>query len=369
MAPSYNHTSNGVNLANYRLLTQSARTAGNNGSYRAPYDWNLESQDQMGAGAAENRMSTTLRDASVQLQATTNALVANDINTVDRTLITKLTQTEQLKGMLETCLAEVVTEIAELLSTKKRLEERGGKVQNKMGVNSQRLQVAASRPNWRAEIEDGDAAGSSTGRSSAPSTSTPSSSGSSSSSSSGAATSAPSQPGPVVAAELLRSQQPEPQMAQQQQQQQQAWKPMAAEGGRGDPASLPTFDLVEFLTDPAHQASAFGTLAATSAILSVLCCVEPEAILDLALPKPEAILDLALPKPEAILDLALPKALITATTAPSPCLASLEYGYSIIFGSAILSDQVDIDAASLSNLGGSLLIASFAMYTYSTAKK
>lgn len=43
--------------------------------------------------------------------------------------------------MLETCLGEVVSEIAELLSTKKRLEERSGKVQAKMGVNSSRLQV------------------------------------------------------------------------------------------------------------------------------------------------------------------------------------------------------------------------------------
>ncbi|GIL50255.1 hypothetical protein Vafri_6479 [Volvox africanus] len=50
-------------------------------------------------------------------------------------------------------------------------------------------------------------------------------------------------------------------------------------------------------------------------------------------------------------------------------LAALEYGYSIIFGSAILSDQVDIDLPAMSNLGGSLLIATFALYTYATAKK
>ncbi|GLI63193.1 hypothetical protein VaNZ11_006090 [Volvox africanus] len=50
-------------------------------------------------------------------------------------------------------------------------------------------------------------------------------------------------------------------------------------------------------------------------------------------------------------------------------LAALEYGYSIIFGSAILSDQVDIDLPAVSNLGGSLLIATFALYTYATAKK
>ncbi|GLC45483.1 hypothetical protein PLESTB_000318900 [Pleodorina starrii] len=50
-------------------------------------------------------------------------------------------------------------------------------------------------------------------------------------------------------------------------------------------------------------------------------------------------------------------------------LAALEYGYSIIFGSSILSDQVDIDVAALSNLGGALVIATFALYTYATAKK
>lgn len=43
--------------------------------------------------------------------------------------------------MLETCLAEVISEIAELLSTRKRLEERGGKVASKIGVNASRLQV------------------------------------------------------------------------------------------------------------------------------------------------------------------------------------------------------------------------------------
>ncbi len=43
--------------------------------------------------------------------------------------------------MLETCLAEVITEIAELLSTKKRLEERNSKVQAKIGVNNSRMTV------------------------------------------------------------------------------------------------------------------------------------------------------------------------------------------------------------------------------------
>lgn len=50
-------------------------------------------------------------------------------------------------------------------------------------------------------------------------------------------------------------------------------------------------------------------------------------------------------------------------------IGALEYGYTVIFFSAFLSDQVEIDGASLSNLIGSFAIASFAVYTYSTAKK
>ncbi|GFR49244.1 hypothetical protein Agub_g11258 [Astrephomene gubernaculifera] len=154
MPPSYNHTTNGVNLANYRQLTQSARNHIKNGSYRAPYEWTLESIEQMGAGAAENRMSSTLRDASTQLQATTNATVANDITSVNKALQTKLSQTEQLKNMLEVCLSEVVSEIAELLSTRKRLEERGGKVATKISVNASRLQVRSARPTREMTMDD-----------------------------------------------------------------------------------------------------------------------------------------------------------------------------------------------------------------------
>ncbi|KAG2492894.1 hypothetical protein HYH03_008808 [Edaphochlamys debaryana] len=154
MPPSYNHNTNGINLTNYRLLTQSGRNSVGRNGYRAPYEWALESVDQMGAGAAENRLSTTLRDASTQLQANANATVANDINIVDKALQTKLSQTEQLKNMLETCLAEVVSEIAELLSTRKRLEERNGKVQAKMGVNNNRLQTRNGRPSREMTMDE-----------------------------------------------------------------------------------------------------------------------------------------------------------------------------------------------------------------------
>ncbi|KXZ52634.1 hypothetical protein GPECTOR_9g679 [Gonium pectorale] len=88
------------------------------------------------------------------MQAVTNATVANDISTVNKALQTKLSQTEQLKNMLETCLAEVVSEIAELLSTRKRLEERGGKVADKIGVNSNRLQVRSGRPTREMTMDD-----------------------------------------------------------------------------------------------------------------------------------------------------------------------------------------------------------------------
>ncbi|KAG2451831.1 hypothetical protein HYH02_003607 [Chlamydomonas schloesseri] len=151
--PSYNHTANGVNMTNLRSL-QGSKNTGRGGTYRAPYEWTLESVEQMGLGATENRMSSTLRDASSQLQAVASATVANDINIVDRALTTKLGQTESLKNMLEACLAEVITEIAELLSTKKRLEERDAKVQAKIGVNSSRMTVRSSRPPREMTMDD-----------------------------------------------------------------------------------------------------------------------------------------------------------------------------------------------------------------------
>lgn len=40
----------------------------------------------------------------------------------------------------------------------------------------------------------------------------------------------------------------------------------------------------EYLADSKHQAAAFTVLAAMSAVLSVLCTVEPEAVLEAAIP-------------------------------------------------------------------------------------
>lgn len=56
--------------------------------------------------------------------------------------------------MLETCLAEVISEIAELLATRRRLEERGGKVASKIGVNANRLQVRSGRPTREMTMDD-----------------------------------------------------------------------------------------------------------------------------------------------------------------------------------------------------------------------
>ncbi|KXZ52508.1 hypothetical protein GPECTOR_9g552 [Gonium pectorale] len=317
--------------------------------------------------------------------------------------------------------------------------------------------VGSTRPDWRAAIESGGDGGSS--------------------SSSGSGGSAVKTLEPATSAKPAAAKsQPDAAAAA-------AAAPLAAkadapsespssEPPREEPFSLPTVDLVELLSQPAIQSAAFTALSSLSAVLAVLCCIEPEAVLELALPQAipsdidvtfvriigvtlaaGASVEYSLkvlhgagrvgfighssgkglappplePSPPTnatswgyaactalyLLTVAAcfaPEALFTGDP-PSDItplvkgvwapgflmaavisyvlkdaadrnrlgastfknlnlgLAALEYGYAVIFGSAILSDQVPLESPALSNLAGSLAIATFALYTYATAKK
>lgn len=45
----------------------------------------------------------------------------------------------------------------------------------------------------------------------------------------------------------------------------------------------------ELMASPQRQAMAFGVLSGVSAVLGVLCCVEPESVIGIALPDVSAL--------------------------------------------------------------------------------
>mmetsp|Transcript_28996 Transcript_28996/g.53289 ORF Transcript_28996/g.53289 Transcript_28996/m.53289 type:complete len:519 (-) Transcript_28996:325-1881(-) len=143
MPASFGHA-NGVNLANYRLLQQSSRNQ--KPGYRAPYEWKMESLEQLNMSTSENKMSSTLREASTILQNQTSAIVQSDLNTVDTAIKSKLNQTESLRAMLEVSLRDVINESTELGLLRAKLEARLSRVMQKLELCDSRQQVRNARP-------------------------------------------------------------------------------------------------------------------------------------------------------------------------------------------------------------------------------
>ncbi|KAG2485765.1 hypothetical protein HYH03_015479 [Edaphochlamys debaryana] len=132
--------------------------------------------------------------------------------------------------------------------------------------------VPAARPNWRAEVESSVDAPASP----SPSPSAPSSSSAPFILPATTPTTAAEQPPP-------RPRDPERPFAGDSGASMSSSSSMD-EGSRAEPLSLPTLDIVDLFSTSARQAQAFTVLAGSSAVLALLCAVEPEAVLELALP-------------------------------------------------------------------------------------
>mmetsp|Transcript_14636 Transcript_14636/g.31883 ORF Transcript_14636/g.31883 Transcript_14636/m.31883 type:complete len:512 (+) Transcript_14636:54-1589(+) len=152
MAPSYGHSSNGVNIANYRLLTQ--KKENQQFGYRTPYEWREETKGHLGMGVAENNLSSTLRQTSSILQTVAAEQVVADMSSVEEALKAKLKHTEQLKVALQHHLGEVQNEIELCVVLRTTLEERLNKVQAKLDLNNQRLGVRNARPGREKTMDD-----------------------------------------------------------------------------------------------------------------------------------------------------------------------------------------------------------------------
>lgn len=146
MAPGYGHSQNGVNVANFRQLQQNAHKKDTGMGYRTPFEWQQETQQQVGLGHAENKQSSTLRATSNMLQNAAAHQVVSDLGTVENALRNKINHTEQLRSALQTALSEVMNEINMCVSLRADMEERLRKVQAKSELNQTRLQVRDSRP-------------------------------------------------------------------------------------------------------------------------------------------------------------------------------------------------------------------------------
>eukprot|EP00798_Chlamydomonas_sp_ICE-L_P032200 gene32200-16747_t len=144
--PSFGHTSQGVNLTNFRVLQQSAGKRDTGGKYRTPFEWSQESSEQVAVGSNENQMSSTLRFTSNVLQNAAAHQVSTDLGSVENALRDKINHTDKLRAALQQSLDEIFAEIREVTSLRAHMEDRLSKVQSKMELNSARLQTRDARP-------------------------------------------------------------------------------------------------------------------------------------------------------------------------------------------------------------------------------
>ncbi|KAJ9525819.1 hypothetical protein QJQ45_009309 [Haematococcus lacustris] len=162
MLPQYGHSTQGVNLA-------VRAKAGGPRAFQLPcfvvYCYNpllsriaelpyncrtkcqqVESKDYAGLAATEQKQSTSLRHSSNLLQVAAQEQVNADISSVETALRAKIAHTHHLKVQLDNSVAAVETEMAACLTLRAQLEDRLVKVQQKIDLNSSRLQVRDARP-------------------------------------------------------------------------------------------------------------------------------------------------------------------------------------------------------------------------------
>jgi hypothetical protein len=139
---------------NFRTLAKPGRSMGPNDPFRASYEWQQESMEQMGMTNVENKMSTTLRHASNALQVDVNNMVNADIVSVETALKKKIESTEMIKSSLDAATADVDDEIDLLLQLRRALEAREQKISEKLAVATARIQTRRTRPGREMTLDE-----------------------------------------------------------------------------------------------------------------------------------------------------------------------------------------------------------------------
>ncbi|KAF5829855.1 Tektin family-domain-containing protein [Dunaliella salina] len=152
---NFGHTGHGINIANYRLLSNGQGAQGKKSPhYRSTNDWKHETRNHVGLGGTTNLASASLRHASDSLQAAAADQEYADLNDVETALRNKIAQTESLKHGLESAVYDLGVEFDACTALRGSLEERMNTVQGKLDLNRSRLQNRDRRPNRERTMDD-----------------------------------------------------------------------------------------------------------------------------------------------------------------------------------------------------------------------